>query len=174
MRLASEQAEQAALGQTLNSQQQNKAREDQAWAQLKREETWARQTADSASATAKVMEAEAARLEALLGAVSKQGISSEVAPTRHMTTSKSVGGLMGSRSSASLVRASAKADIGEGAALDDASNAASPEPSPTKRMEMINMLAREMKGGRVRVHTNGSLSVPMLLPAISKEEGNWR
>ena len=108
------------------------------------------------------MEAEAARLEALLGAVQSNKLNSS-SP------------MMGSRSSGSLARAGARAEIGEG------TTASSEEPttsSPAKRMEVIQLLSREVKGagsgpgGKTRVSLSASSKVPMLLPTIAREEGN--
>lgn len=166
MRFATESSNnKAALDQTVNGELQMKKLEDQAHAALKREETWARQTADHAKAQAKAMEAESARLEQLLKAVKSHGIPD-------MLNTKSSSNLIGSRSSASLARAGGRAEVGEVGATDGDS---SPDASPVKRMEVIQMLSREMKqgGGRTRVSaTIGSLSVPMLLPSLAKEEGH--
>ena len=96
------------------------------------------------------MEAEAERLEKLLGSVhSKVGSD----------------GMMRSRSSASLARASGRAEAGDVVAVD----AEAQQSSPAKRMEAIHLLSREVRqGGRVsRVPDN-----LMLLPSLAREEGN--
>ena len=162
MRLAAE-SNQGALGKTANFELQMKAREDAAHAQLKRQETWARNTSSSALTAAKAMEEEAKRLEALLANVSKRGISEAAKPSR---------GMMVSRSSASIVRAAGRAEAAEDAEVPE-EDINPHSPSPVKRMEAIKMLAREMKtgGGRARVQANGSRSVPILLRSFAKEEG---
>ena len=97
------------------------------------------------------MEAEAARLEALLANVDKSG-------------------LMRSTSSAALARQNGRAEAGE--APPD-SPTASPTVSPAKRKEMIQMMTREMKtGGTFRGQTKGKKSAPMILPSLAREEGH--
>ena len=139
------------MGST-NSQMMDKIRENQAHALMKREETWARQTASSASAAALQMEAEAERLEALL----KGGDI----------------GMIISRSSASLARAGGRADVAESPVRGSPGVVGSPDSvaSPAHRMAVIKSLTRETQGSRQRVQTNGSPSMP-LLRSFAREEG---
>jgi len=147
----------------LNKESKEKTREDQAFAELKRAETYARQKASSADAKAMNMEAEAARLEALLEVV-------------HLPEPPSKSSsMMVSRSSASLARARGRADIAESSSDENIgfTPTRTQEASPTERMEALQLLSRDLKGsgaGGRRGRTR-SASMPMLLPSLKREEG---
>ena len=166
MRNAVDRSQTAAQRQKrLNKELKDKAREEQYFAELKREETWARQTASTADAKAMKMEAEAARLEALLEVVHLPEPPSQSSS------------MMGSRSSASLARARGRADIAESSSDETISFTPTrmQEASPTKRMEALQLLSRDLKGsgagsGGRRGRTR-SASMPMLLPSLKREEG---
>ena len=138
-----------------------KKTEKRVQAALKREETWARQTASVASASAMAMDAEAARLEALLAGVAKRGLGAD-----SMMRSAS-------RSSASLALKGARDELASAPAAESDSLMRI-EPSPVKRLTAIKQLSREVKGpgGIRKVRVSESTSAPMLLPSISREEGN--
>ena len=147
----------------LNKESKEKTREDQAFAELKRAETYARQKASSADAKAMNMEAEAARLEALLEVV-------------HLPEPPSKSSsMMVSRSSASLARARGRADIADSSSDENIgfTPTRTQEASPTERMEALQLLSRDLKGsgaGGRRGRTR-SASMPMLLPSLKREEG---
>ena len=116
--------------------------ENEAYEGLKREEQWARKTATDALAHAKHMEAEAARLERLLGKVAEKTL----VPERR------------SFSSADLMK------VG-----DESMQLAVTERKQALRM-LQNEVRKG--GGRNRVKSPGAASLPMLLPTFAREEGH--
>ena len=151
---------------------EQKAREVREMAALRHEEQWARSTAKSSMEVAAAMEAEAARLEALLGAVA-------TAPVRSRSSAQLGGGSGsgGSGGGASRCRSAAD-DAASGAGGEEVPEEiqleASPSKSPAKRKELLTLLRREIKKGgshsRMKPGARGAASVP-LLRSFAKEEG---
>jgi Ca2+-binding EF-hand superfamily protein len=129
-----------------------KKRDDGRRAVVRKEEEWARSKASCSVHNAAAMEAEAERLERLLGAVQSRGLA---------------------KPSVAMPSPSAGRDTSAGEASPSQGGTENLSPSPTKRKETIKLLSREVKkGGAFRIQMEGSVSVPYLLPSFAREEGN--